>query len=250
MGSVTVRWLGQSGYAIHSSDGELCLVDPYLSDWAEQDIGTRRIVAPPVSVEELEPRLVVCTHWHHDHLDRPTVRALTAANPDTTFVGPPSNTARLLGDGVAAQRIVELRDGEVARVGEYSVEATFARHAVPGWLTEDAIGVVIAVDGVRIYHSGDTEYDGRLLPIRDRGPLDLALVASNGSGGNLNAKEAALLAHQLEPALAIPNHYGMWADEDYGPGATLDPAVFVETCGRLGGPQTRVLELGEAIELR
>lgn len=247
--AVSIRWLGQSGYAIQSTDGALCLIDPYLTDWAEQDIGMRRVVAPPVTASELRPAVVICTHWHHDHLDRMLSRELAAASPATTFVGPPSNTPRLLGDGVARERIVELTAGERAQVGPFAIEATFARHEVPGWLTEDAIGVVVGVDGRRIHHTGDSEYDRRLLDARARGPFDLALVPINGSGGNMNALEAALLVHQLAPAVAVPGHYGMWADEDYGAGATLDPSVFARACAALGGPPTRVLALGEALAL-
>jgi hypothetical protein len=44
-------------------------------------------------------------------------------------------------------------------------------------------------------------------------------------------------------------HYGMWPSEYYGPSATLDPAVFVETCARLGGPDTYVMRVGERLEL-
>jgi hypothetical protein len=52
------------------------------------------------------------------------------------------------------------------------------------------------------------------------------------------------MAHELAPGVAIPSHYGMWAPENYGPAATLDPQIFVEYCERLGGPPTLVLEHG------
>jgi L-ascorbate metabolism protein UlaG (beta-lactamase superfamily) len=51
----------------------------------------------------------------------------------------------------------------------------------------------------------------------------------------MNAHEAALLAWQLAPRIVYPNHFGMWAPEHYGRGATLDPALFTGTYQRLGG---------------
>lgn len=44
-------------------------------------------------------------------------------------------------------------------------------------------------------------------------------------------------------------HYGMWSDERYGPGATLDPQLFVDACRRLGGPDTHVMELGGRVDV-
>ena len=111
------------------------------------------------------------------------------------------------------------------------------------------VGVVVEAGGFRLYHTGDTEYDARILSARALGPFDMGLFVTNGTGGNMSSREAALLAHQLGVARAVPMHYGMWADADYGADATLDPSVFVETCARLGGPPTAVLEVGVPVEI-
>ena len=72
------------------------------------------------------------------------------------------------------------------------------------------------------------------------------LVPINGVGGNMNAHEAALLAWQVAPRIAVPMHYGMWPAEQYGPGATLDPETFRDTLTRLGSETAaQVLEPGE-----
>jgi L-ascorbate metabolism protein UlaG (beta-lactamase superfamily) len=94
-----------------------------------------------------------------------------------------------------------------------TISATPARHLVPGFLAEDAVGVVVEMDGSLIYHSGDTEYDRSLLQARDRGALSAALVSINGTGGNMNPIEAACLVAQLRPACAVPMHFGLWESE-------------------------------------
>jgi L-ascorbate metabolism protein UlaG (beta-lactamase superfamily) len=74
----------------------------------------------------------------------------------------------------------------------------------------------------------------------------------------MSGHEAALMASQLPLGVAIPCHYGMWAPEGYGahPGQdpaaapTLDPRLFADTLARLGGPQARVLELGERFTIQ
>jgi L-ascorbate 6-phosphate lactonase len=248
-GSVSLTWLGQSGFAVTAPEGDVCLVDPYLSDYVEQELGTPRVAPIVLDPSATVAQLIVSSHWHPDHLDRPTCCALAQTNPEAYFVGPPSNEPRLKGWGVDAKQIVCLGRGESISFGAFTVRGEFARHEVPGFLSEDALSLVIEVGGIRIFHSGDTEYDARVLAAHRGSHFDVGLFVINGSGGNMNASEAALLAHQLQPDLAVPMHYGMWALEGYGPGATLDPESFSDLCARLGGPATRILELGETIEL-
>jgi L-ascorbate 6-phosphate lactonase len=225
---VEITWLGQAGYEIRAPDGATLMIDPYLSDDVERELGTARVL--------------VATHWHPDHLDPPLCRSLARRSARTVFVGPPGNASRLRGWNVDAERIHDLERGASYSHAGFTVHAGFARHDVPGWLCEDAICVAIDVAGVRIFHSGDTEYDARLAAMRAHGPFDVGMFVINGGGGCMNADEAALMAHRLAPAIAVPCHYGMWSVEDYGPGATLDPARFADVCARLGGPETCTLE--------
>jgi L-ascorbate 6-phosphate lactonase len=257
-GGAALTWLGQAGYALEADDGQVCLIDPYLSDYVLEELGTPRVAPIVLDPEQTRATVVAITHWHHDHLDLPTCAALAAAHPQTIFAGPSSIVARLLGRGVARDRIVTFERGETIVVGPFTFHGTFARHEVAGFLTEDAMGLVVETCGTRILHSGDTEYDARCLAVRALGPFDVGLFVSNGSGGCMSGREAALMAASLDLGLAIPCHYGMWAPEGYGarpgddgPGApTLDPRLFVDTCARLSGPPTRILELGERIAVR
>jgi L-ascorbate 6-phosphate lactonase len=244
----TLRWLGQAGYEIRSRGGQVLLLDAYLSHNVEEELGQVRAVEPPVSVEDAQADVLLATHWHPDHLDPDLCRSLRDRSR-CAFVGPTSNSSRLAGWGVPVDRVHELDRGETIRVGDFRLTAGYARHDVRGWLAEDAISVVVEVDGVRIFHSGDTEYDSRVLPIADSGPFDVGLFVINGSGGCMNAREAALMAHQLGPSVAIPMHYGLWAEGGYGPHATLDPRQFSGYCERLGGPAALVLGHDETMAL-
>lgn len=249
MPDVEITWIGQGGYAVRAPTGEVLLIDAYLSDYVQDQLGNRRAVPPPFAVDEVEADVVVATHWHPDHLDPPTCRSIAARCPDAVFVGPSECTIRYAGWRIPAENIRTLDEGDTVEVGPFRLHAGFARHEVPGWLSEGAVSVVIEVGGLRILHSGDTEYDQRLRPLAALGPLDAGLFVINGVGGCMNVLEAALLAHQMNPAVAVPMHYGMWSDEDYGAEATLDPAVFEDYCRRLGGPATQVLGHGETLRL-
>jgi L-ascorbate metabolism protein UlaG (beta-lactamase superfamily) len=76
-------------------------------------------------------------------------------------------------------------------------------------------------------------------------PPTALLVCINGKLGNMTAAEAARLAAALRPRVAIPMHYGMFADN------TADPQEFVRLA-QAHAPQSAVvlLALGEPFLLR
>ncbi|MET1008252.1 MAG: MBL fold metallo-hydrolase, partial [Propionibacteriaceae bacterium] len=212
-------------------------IDPYLSNDCEKIYGLQRRRDAPVPAEQLDVRAVCVSHWHEDHLDLPTVQTLLDAG--SVLVAPPSCVARLEGRGADPSLLKPILVGQTVTIGDASITAVPARHAVPGYLTEDAVGYVVEIDGARIYHSGDTDYDRSLLEA-GVGTLDVALVCINGAGGNMNPVEAAALTAQLRPRAVVGMHIGLWTDAGYGPGATTDPARFAELCAAIA-PETRVV---------
>jgi len=150
--------------------------------------------------------------------------------------------------------VAGLRLGESYTFRDVTISAVAARHiaGVPGWETDDAIGLLIDFGGLRVYHSGDTEYDLRLRALAyDRArPIDVALLVINGAGGNMNAHEAALLGWQLGARTLVPMHHILWKDFTGGEQATLDPQLLADTYARLGGAgQVRALAVGEGLLL-
>lgn len=227
---VKLRWLGQAGFAATGAGGTI-VFDPYLSDRCKVVHGLDRAVEAPARPADLRAKLVFVSHWHEDHLDLDSAVEFVVSG--ATFVAPPSCVARLAGIGIPAANLVAITVGQTIELGGVIVTAIPAHHRVPWFITEDAVGFVVELDGARIYHSGDTEYDRALLAAKDRGPLDVALLCTNGTGGNMNASEAAMLASQLDAGLVVPMHFGMWSASGYGPGATLDPSEFVDIYRRL-----------------
>src|SRR5215213_7279053 len=209
-GTAACVWLGQGGYLFKSPQGLTVMVDAYLTDYAEAFWGVTRAIPPVVDPQRFAPDVFLTTHWHEDHLDAPTVRHY-ARQPDVTFGGPESCVMRAQIWGWPAERTVAIDRGDSRQFGDVA----------------------------------DSEYDARLRPMWEH-RIDVMLVPINGVGGNMNAHEAALLAWQVAPRIAVPMHYGMWPAEQYGPGATLDPETFRDTLTRLGSETAaQVLEPGE-----
>jgi len=245
-GHAGLWWLYQAGFAVKSPDGTVVLVDPYLSDAVMRSYQQPRAVPPPLDPGEADPDLVLATHPHEDHLDPDSVLAW-ASHPTTRIAGPASVVAAAAKLGAGLDQMVEIRAGEPFKIGDIQIESVFARHMFDAEPTPDAVGYLITVDRVRLYHAGDTEYDARILD-DTRGRVDVSLVCINGTTGNMNAHEAALLAWQQGARLAVPMHYGLWRDADYGAGATLDPQLFVDTYRRLAPDgRAHVLVAGELL---
>jgi len=236
-GAIAAWWLGGSGFIFKTPTGRQVWIDPYLSDVVRAMFGVGRAFPAPIAVAEAAPDVVISTHWHEDHLDPGSIPELARRRPEAQFVMPPSAMARSLSWGLPRAQIIPLTQGDSLDLGIVQLSAIFARHdaAIAGWEVPDAMGVVLNFSGVRVFHTGDTEYDSRIPRALASTPLALATLCINGSFGNMNAHEAALLAWQLNTHALVPHHHLIWSKERPDPGETLDPQLFVETYHRLGG---------------
>lgn len=220
-----MTWLGQAGFLMRGG-GATVLVDAFLSN-----VGERR-VAPALDPESLsDVDIVLCTHEHWDHLDGPTVAAVARASPHARVVVPAPVTDRAVAAGVPAHRVVGALAHEPLAGLPLRVTPVPACHGVD---VADAynfgtdlsaglvryLGYVLEFPGVRVYHAGDTLWwPGQEGVLRDLG-VDVALLPINGRDaareaenivGNMDHREAALLAAAAGVELLVPMHWDMFA---------------------------------------
>ncbi len=222
-GMVALGALGQSGFAIKAG-GMIAYIDPYLSGTMGEAGRPGRAIASPIAPEEVtHADLLLCTHEHMDHTDAKTVVPLAAASPGAPiFVSPQGHT--LLRDaGIADDRLVLPRLGEARTVGSMRITAIPAAHydfEVDAEGHARWMGFVIEVDGVTLYHSGDTIVIPELIAALEPFRIDLALLPINGRDffreqdqidGNFNVREVAELCNVLEPKVLIPMHNDLFA---------------------------------------
>ena len=229
-GSAILWWLGQMGLLVKMGETVLC-VDYFASGMPE------RQVPSPIPMEEMEGvDFFLGTHNHLDHIDHPAWRTWTSACPGAKFVFPGFHQREILADGIAVDRCIGMNDGESVRIGEITIHAIAAAHE---FLDPDPVSglypclqYIIEGNGVRIYHAGDTvRYEGMLPKLKAFGPIDAALLPINGRDaeryrrnciGNMTFQEAADLAGELQPGLALPGHWDMFADNPGDPDAFID----------------------------
>jgi L-ascorbate 6-phosphate lactonase len=251
-GEVAVWWLGQSGYALKSASA-LIYIDLYLSEhltlkYAHTTKPHRRITASPLRGHEItNARWVIASHKHSDHLDPGTLPDLFAASPHAQLVLPAAWVDHAMSLGLPRKRLLPTRGDETFMLDAVRVHSVPSAH--PNFDNDSAygypfLGFVLEMDGVRLYHSGDTlAYAGLAERLRALQP-HVAFLPINGRAGgegtppNMNAEEAVALAREAHIPLVIPHHYDMF---DFN---TADVKVFA-ALAELHGQPYRVLRCGE-----
>jgi L-ascorbate 6-phosphate lactonase len=239
--TLAIYWLAQSGFVFKNSSNKTVYVDPYFSDVVERMFGFKRMMTCPVSAAEVNADLVICTHEHLDHMDIDGL-PIVATNPMVQFAGPIECVKEFNKMSISSERCILLEEGKEIRLGEIIINVVFADH---GELAPDAVGVVLEMDGIRVYHTGDTAYRPTEFEPAIRMHLHVLLPCINGRYGNLNAHEAALLTQLVNPKVVIASHFWMFVEHDG------DPSSFLENCSKLAPDvQAVVMKPGERFLFR
>jgi Predicted Zn-dependent hydrolases of the beta-lactamase fold len=202
--------VGQAGFIIKSSKGQLLAIDLYLSNCverAEGHTGFKRLLPKLLSPSDLDFDAVVCTHPHLDHFDLDTVPQLMRHKTKLFCSVDCKKLIKQTQMEYYREQITYVTPGDGARVGDFSIDFVPCDH---GEGAPDAVGVLVTVDGKRIYEAGDT-----CLRLDRAGeipkPLDVLIGPVNGRYGNMDEEELSQLAEALKPGITIPCHYGMFA---------------------------------------
>lgn len=201
-GEIALAWLGQAGFWLKNSFGETLAIDPYLSDYAERLDGNKRLTRKVVDPEDLIAELVLVSHEHADHLDMDSLPAIIKNGAELFCC---KKSAEICGAaGFDMQRVHAMKIGGSKTFKHFNIEAVFADH---GDMAPDAVAYVVETEGIKIYFSADTSYQpARMQYIADK-KIDILTVAINGEYGNMNERDAAMLADQVKAGVTIPCHF-------------------------------------------
>jgi L-ascorbate metabolism protein UlaG (beta-lactamase superfamily) len=224
---IEVAWAGQAGFLIKTPQMRIG-IDLYLSNSVEEEGGAefnnRRMMAPPITAGELGTLdLLLATHAHSDHLDPNTLAPLYSQKNAPLLILPRYEASQALAMGVPAQTLLPLNAGESITLAEdIIIHAIAAAHTE---ITRDshnnieALGYILEVGDISLYHSGDTLTYPDLLPTLKKYNPTVYLLPVNGRSdeltakgiiGNLTIEEASTLAREGGATLLIPHHFGMF----------------------------------------
>jgi L-ascorbate 6-phosphate lactonase len=227
-GQLAFWWLGQHSFVVKAG-GHTIYVDPFLSPYPGRLVPS--LLAP---AQATNATLISGSHDHADHIDRGVWPELAVASPHARFVVPDLLRERLAAElGIPPARFVGINDGQTVDADGVRISGVAAAHE---FLDQDPatgkypyMGFVFEVGDCAFYHPGDCcVYEGLLTKLK-RWRLDVVFVPINGRDarrfkagviGNMTYQEAADLAGALQPGLAVPAHYDMFA------GNQADPQAF------------------------
>ena len=217
-----ITWLGHSAFLLQVK-GKNILTDPHFSKRASplSFAGPKRIVAPPLNIDEL-PHIhaVVISHNHYDHLDKESLTELyeRQKNAPPLFLVPLGLKEELLSYDIT--NVVEMDWWEsheyegmtltALPVKHWSQRTFFDRNKSlwAGWLVD--------IEDFRFFHTGDSGYSDDFRKIGEDYPgIDLATIPIGAydprwfmKDAHMSPKEAVQTFIDLKAGKAIGMHWG------------------------------------------
>lgn len=180
---VRFDWTGHDGFRI-AAGGKIIYIDPYQLQSAKNDAD-----------------IVLISHNHFDHLDMNDLRKVVSKK--TVIVAAKECVEQLKPLGLEVKPVspgdrVSVQGVPVEAVRAYNTNKKFHPKA------DDKVGFVLTLNGMRVYHTGDTDNIPEFSEVKP----DVALVPVSGTYV-MTADEAAKAVNEsIKPKmLAIPMHY-------------------------------------------
>ncbi|HET8894321.1 MAG TPA: metal-dependent hydrolase [Gaiellaceae bacterium] len=217
--TTTLTWLGHSAFRIDTESGTRIYIDPFLNG------------NPKCPEDEKDPEradIIAITHAHGDHLGD-TVEI--AKKHGSTVVAPVE-----LADWLQIKHeLTNVRDpnkGGTVDVDGVTFTLTHAQHSSSNNQLEymgEPCGIVVGVDGKRVYFAGDTNVFGDMQLITRLYDPQVAVLPIGGHY-TMDPKEAALALELLGVKRCVPCHYGTFPPLKGTPDelAKLAPSVTIE----------------------
>lgn len=182
------HWLGKQASVKIEAGDKIIYIDPFQIAEAANDAD-----------------IVLVTHKHDDHFSPGDIERVAKA--ETVFIAP-QDCAKTIENKFNSQVIIA-EPGMSTTVDEIQIEAVPAYNVVKTKYhpkESNWVGYILTIDGVRIYHAGDTER----IPEMKEFTCDIAMVPLGQTYTMNSVEEAAEAVLDVQAKIAIPIHYGMY----------------------------------------
>lgn len=146
---------------------------------------------------------IFITHEHFDHFCVDDIKLLSSK--ETVIITSAEVSKKLKAAKVLCKEVKSLADEDVIEISGVKIKGVPSYNINKQFHTKDSgkLGFIVELDGVKIYHAGDTDF----IPEMENCACDIALLPVSGTYV-MTAEEAAQAALAIKPKIAIPMHYG------------------------------------------
>jgi len=183
----TLHWLGHSSFRW---DGSKTI---YFDPWN-------------IASGSNKADIILITHEHFDHFSKPDITKIS--DEDTVVVSCDAVTAQLKSQRELFRDIKTMSPGDMFELSGVRIKAAASYNIDKGFHPKGGrrLGFIVTMDGVSIYHAGDTDN----IPEMKDFKCDIALLPVGGTY-TMTAEEAVGAAIAIKPKIAVPMHYGQTA---------------------------------------
>jgi L-ascorbate metabolism protein UlaG (beta-lactamase superfamily) len=257
-GRMRVTWINHATVLIQM-DGVNVLTDPTWARRSVPGVGPTRRKPPGIDFDRLPPvDVVLISHDHHDHMDLPTLRRLSAAHGPAIYAGL-GNGAFLAKNGIRGARDLDWwQSVEVARGLVLTAVPARHRSGRGPFASFERLwcGFVLTGASGSVYFAGDTGEGSHFAAIGARFPnLRVALLPIGGFEPpwymrylHLGPRTALRAFADLGAAAMIPIHFGTFPQSDDSQNGPLETLGREITEAPAPKPNVVILGHGESFE--
>jgi len=216
-----LTWLGHSCVLLRGTKS--VLIDPFIEGGSVAGTGAD---------------IVAITHGHNDHMGEAV--ALNKKTVAITEIAKYLKAKGLAAEGMNIGGTLTL-DG-VSFTMTPALHSSFIEEAGLGFSGGAPAGFVIGMDGMKVYHAGDTGLFSDMKLIGDLYHPDVALLPIGGRY-TMGVAEAMMAANFIGAKTVIPIHYNTWAK------IASDPLALKKAVERTTDIRVVVLRPGESLDL-
>lgn len=173
--------------------------------------GIKTIYIDPYQLPKAEYEradIVLATHEHFDHLSLEDIKKVVTG--ESFLVTIPSAKSQVSSLKIkeayylSPGQETEIQGVKIKAVASYNINKFRSPGKVFHPKEEGKVGFIVELDGIRIYHAGDTDF---IPEMKELGKIDVALLPVSGTYV-MTWQEAVEACKVINPDLAIPMHYG------------------------------------------